>query len=163
MMHGAECAGRLNKTMNKAISRSDSHTRRYRLYEKIREVCPYDISCMIRYHFIRYFSSQYTENWTIHPELRKATTKHSLETQSPRLTQPSNQHRADDIFELGVFRYVAVLNFSCFHVGFVWCCWCCCWCSARKPFKSLEFMVAGAAIVWDASTGWTRFIAISLF
>ena len=37
---------------------SDSHTRRYRLYEKIREVCPYDISCMRRYHFIRDFSSQ---------------------------------------------------------------------------------------------------------
>ena len=43
---------------------------RYRLYEKIREVCPYDISCMRRYHFIRYFSSQYTEHLTIHPELR---------------------------------------------------------------------------------------------
>ena len=81
-----------------AIHTREAYEKLSIVYEKVREGCHYDISCVRRYHFDFDFSSQYIYNCTIHPELRRATTNTSGQNNcanSHELCPPKNLYMCE--------------------------------------------------------------------
>ena len=85
-----------------AIHTREAYEKLSIVYEKVREGCHYDISCVRRYHFDFDFSSQYTYNCTIHPELRRATTNTCKQNNCANSHELCPPKKSIHVFEVGL-------------------------------------------------------------